>query len=155
MIRKFVNSIPVICLQRGSTRIYRLFAFRAPVQSRSERSLRCTSRELGRKNQDDRAGARQYGEGASRAEALVRRKRKRKEAEHRRESSGPTTNKLLAQWQGPYSIVRQVGAVNYEVDMSDKRKRYRTFHINMLKEWHKDEPADKKKEAVRTSTCSW
>ena len=44
-----------------------------------------------------------------------------------------STSKLLAQWQGPYSIVRRVGKVNYEVDLNDRRKRRRVFHINMLK----------------------
>lgn len=35
-----------------------------------------------------------------------------------------STNKLLAQWEGPYDILRKVGRVTYEVDMVDKRKRY-------------------------------
>ncbi len=46
------------------------------------------------------------------------------------------TNKLTAQWQGPYSVVQPMGRVNYKIDMHDKRKRYRTFHINMLRKWH-------------------
>ena len=33
-----------------------------------------------------------------------------------------STKKLLAQWQGPYPIVRKVGKVNYKVDMKDKSK---------------------------------
>ena len=47
-----------------------------------------------------------------------------------------STNKLRAQWQGPYTIKRKIGDTNYEVDMDDKGKRYRTFHVNMLKKWH-------------------
>ena len=47
-----------------------------------------------------------------------------------------TTSKLLAQWQGPYTITRRIGAVNYEVDMAGRRKRRRIFHINMLKPWN-------------------
>ena len=36
----------------------------------------------------------------------------------------PTSaSKLLARWQGPYKIVKKVGWVKYEVDMSDKKKR--------------------------------
>ena len=46
------------------------------------------------------------------------------------------TNKLMAQWQGPYSILRQVGPVTYEVDMFDRRKRRRILHVNMLRKWH-------------------
>ena len=47
-----------------------------------------------------------------------------------------STSKLTAQWQGPYQIVRAVGRVNYLVDMYDKRKRKRVFHVNMLRKWH-------------------
>ena len=50
-----------------------------------------------------------------------------------------TSNKLLAQWQGPYRILRRVGEVNYEVYMPDQRKRRAIFHINMLKKWHQPE----------------
>ena len=44
-----------------------------------------------------------------------------------------SSNKLLAQWQGPYRILRRVGKVNYEVVMPNKRKRRNVFHVNMLK----------------------
>ena len=49
-----------------------------------------------------------------------------------------TRSKLLASWQGPYQITKRVGLVNYmyQVDMHDKRKRFRIFHVNMLKEYH-------------------
>ena len=43
-----------------------------------------------------------------------------------------TSNKLLAQWQGPYRVLRRVGEVNYKVYMPDKRKRKAILHINML-----------------------
>ena len=46
-----------------------------------------------------------------------------------------TTNKLLAKWQGPYPVTRQITPVTYEVDMFDHKKRKRTLHINMLKKW--------------------
>ena len=46
------------------------------------------------------------------------------------------TSKLLAQWHGPYPVLRRLSAVNYEVDMYDKKKRRRIFHINMLRKWH-------------------
>ena len=32
-----------------------------------------------------------------------------------------SSNKLLAQWQGPYCVSRKVGKVNYEIDMPNKR----------------------------------
>ena len=47
-----------------------------------------------------------------------------------------TSNKLTAQWQGPYRVLRRIGAVNYQIDMHDTRKRKRVFHVNMLKKWH-------------------
>ena len=46
-----------------------------------------------------------------------------------------TTSKLTARWQGPYAIVKCVGKVNYLVNMQDRRKRHRVFHVNMLKKW--------------------
>ena len=46
-----------------------------------------------------------------------------------------STNKLLAQWQGPYVVLKQVGTVDYEIDMHDHRKRKRIFHVNMLREF--------------------
>ena len=47
-----------------------------------------------------------------------------------------STNKLLAEWCGPYPVIRQLGPVNYEVKMTDRRKQRRIFHINMLRQWH-------------------
>ena len=38
-----------------------------------------------------------------------------------------SSNKLLAQWQGPYEVLRKTGKVNYEIDMKDKKKRKRSF----------------------------
>lgn len=46
-----------------------------------------------------------------------------------------SSNKLLAQWQGPYSVVRQVGPVTYEISHPDKGKVSQVYHINLLKEW--------------------
>ena len=47
-----------------------------------------------------------------------------------------STNKLIAQWQGLYVVVRRLGKVNYEVEMKDKRKKRKIMHINMLRKWH-------------------
>ena len=47
-----------------------------------------------------------------------------------------STNRLQAEWQGPYTIQRQVGPVDYEINMSNKRKKLRVFHVNMLRHWH-------------------
>ena len=49
----------------------------------------------------------------------------------------PTSNnKLLAEWRGPYPVVRKVSDVNYEVKLTDGRRRNHIFHVNMLREWH-------------------
>ena len=45
-------------------------------------------------------------------------------------------NKLLAEWQGPYVITKKITDVTYEVCMSDRKKKRRIFHINMLAQWH-------------------
>ena len=47
-----------------------------------------------------------------------------------------STNKLLAEWRGPYPILRKVSDVNYEVKLTDGRKKKRILHVNMLREWH-------------------
>ena len=47
-----------------------------------------------------------------------------------------STNKLLAGWQGPYTVFRQVSPINYEIEITDARKKRRIFHINMLRQWH-------------------
>ena len=52
-----------------------------------------------------------------------------------------STSKLLAQWQGPYQVLKRMGKVTYLIDMHDKRKRKRIFHVNMLKEFHVHKPA--------------
>ena len=55
-----------------------------------------------------------------------------------------TSNKLFAQWQGPYRMLHRVGEANYEVHMPHKRKRKTIFHVNMLKRWYQPE-----------ATCMW
>eukprot|EP00731_Ephydatia_muelleri_P002369 Em0001g2369a len=47
-----------------------------------------------------------------------------------------TTDKLMAQWQGPYQVLAREGKVTYLVDMHDRKKRRRVFHVNMLKAFH-------------------
>ena len=47
-----------------------------------------------------------------------------------------STQKLFARWQGPYVIKKKIGEVTYQVDMWDKKKRYRVLHVNLLSKWH-------------------
>ncbi|KAK3891254.1 hypothetical protein Pcinc_004851 [Petrolisthes cinctipes] len=42
-------------------------------------------------------------------------------------------NKLLAQWKGPFEVVKKVNDLNYIVKIKGEAKR---FHINMLKEYY-------------------
>ena len=44
-----------------------------------------------------------------------------------------SADKLSAEWQGPYPIERKVSKVDYEVNMGDRRKKLRVFHVNMLR----------------------
>ena len=46
------------------------------------------------------------------------------------------SSKLLAQWQGPYEVVKLVGKANYLVEMPDRRKKKKVLHVNMLKKWN-------------------
>ncbi len=49
----------------------------------------------------------------------------------------PTSKqKLSTQWQGPYSIIKKINSVSYEVGMHDKAMSKRRFHVNMLQPYH-------------------
>ena len=58
-------------------------------------------------------------------------------------------NKLLAKWQGPYTVVRKLSSTTYEIEMLDKRNPRQVFHINLLKEWTTREPAPSQQLLVR------
>ena len=45
-------------------------------------------------------------------------------------------DKLHNEWQGPVTVTKKITDVPYEVDMGHGPKRYRTFHINGMKEWY-------------------
>ncbi|MCG8044622.1 MAG: RNase H-like domain-containing protein [Candidatus Thiodiazotropha endolucinida] len=45
------------------------------------------------------------------------------------------SNKLLAQWKGPFEVIEQVSPVDYVVQVGKYKKCQKSFHINMLKEW--------------------
>eukprot|EP00064_Thunnus_orientalis_P016885 superscaffoldBa00003444_g16958 len=65
------------------------------------------------------------------------------EARHREFQPGqkvllllPSSNsKLLAKWQGPYTILRKMGPVTYEIHHPVKKKAKQIYHVNLLKEW--------------------
>ncbi len=44
-------------------------------------------------------------------------------------------SKFLAIWQGPYTIVEQVGLVTYRVRQPGRRRVEQIYHINLLKKW--------------------
>ncbi|XP_029928572.1 uncharacterized protein LOC115374014 [Myripristis murdjan] len=58
-------------------------------------------------------------------------------------------NKLLAKWQGPYSIVRKLSSTTYEIEMPERRNPRQAFHINLLKEWKTREPPPSQQLFVR------
>ena len=43
------------------------------------------------------------------------------------------SNKLYAEWKGPFEVVEQVSPVDYVIQTGKRTKK--VFHINMLKEW--------------------
>ncbi|KAL1247871.1 hypothetical protein QQF64_023247 [Cirrhinus molitorella] len=45
-----------------------------------------------------------------------------------------SSNKLLAKWQGPYTVVQKMGPITYEIHHPDKGKSRQTYHVNLLKE---------------------
>ena len=48
----------------------------------------------------------------------------------------PTSNsKLMAQWQGPFKVIKKIGRTNYLIEMPHRRKSRRVYHINLLKKW--------------------
>ncbi|XP_033741736.1 uncharacterized protein LOC117328321 [Pecten maximus] len=46
------------------------------------------------------------------------------------------SSKMVAQWKGPYRVVRKVNDVNYEVNVGGRRKRV-VYHINLLRKYNK------------------
>ena len=45
------------------------------------------------------------------------------------------TKKFLRKWQGPFTVKRRIGQVNYEIVM-DNQGHTKVFHFNLLKKWH-------------------
>ena len=42
-------------------------------------------------------------------------------------------HRLLAQWRGPYEVMKRVSLVNYLIKQPDRRKKVQLYHINLLK----------------------
>ncbi|XP_048039104.1 uncharacterized protein LOC125263947 [Megalobrama amblycephala] len=50
-----------------------------------------------------------------------------------------SSSKLLAKWQGPFVVTRQLGELDYEVVRSDRRGARQIYHLNLLKKWNEAE----------------
>ena len=48
----------------------------------------------------------------------------------------PTSTNKVAERRGPYPVVWRVSDFNYEVRVTDSRRRKFIFHVNMLRQWH-------------------
>ncbi|XP_078581557.1 uncharacterized protein LOC144864980 [Branchiostoma floridae x Branchiostoma japonicum] len=49
----------------------------------------------------------------------------------------PSSNvKMEAEWQGPYTVTRKVGSVDYEIATPGKKKKSQILHVNLLKRWY-------------------
>ena len=44
-----------------------------------------------------------------------------------------STSKLLAQWQGPFRVIKKIGRVNNQIEMPHYRKKKQIYHTNLLK----------------------
>nr|XP_061833255.1 uncharacterized protein LOC133617337 [Nerophis lumbriciformis] len=51
-----------------------------------------------------------------------------------------SSSKLLAEWQGPFVVSRQVGDVDYEVRQCGRGLATQIYHLNLLKRWREAEP---------------
>ena len=51
-------------------------------------------------------------------------------------------NKLAAEWQRFYRIIKRVGEIDYVVHMHDRRRKNQLYHVNMLWKWQVCEPTD-------------
>ncbi|KAI3374507.1 hypothetical protein L3Q82_006322 [Scortum barcoo] len=58
-------------------------------------------------------------------------------------------NKLLAKWQGPYTVLKKLSPTTYEIEMLERRNPKQTFHINLLKEWKTQEVPPQQQMFVR------
>ena len=50
-----------------------------------------------------------------------------------------SSNKLLAQWKGPYKVIKRTSDVNYMIKVGREQKK---FHINMLKKYYPSKAED-------------
>ena len=44
------------------------------------------------------------------------------------------TEKLVAKWKGPYTVLQRIGKVNYDIETPGGQKDKKIFHMNMLKQ---------------------
>ncbi|KAL5516832.1 hypothetical protein EMCRGX_G002255 [Ephydatia muelleri] len=102
----------------------------APSQGSDESIVSYVLSVQERLAKSDGIGEEEPGAGSSRAEAVVRPTCKRTSVQRWRPGAGITTDKVTP--------------VTYEVNMHDKRKKKRIFHVNMLKEWN-----------MPTTVCLW
>ena len=49
------------------------------------------------------------------------------------------SNKLQAEWRGPYVVVRKSSPVDYVVNTGKRRRREQNLHVNLLKKWEERE----------------
>ena len=49
------------------------------------------------------------------------------------------SNKLLMHWKGPFKIVKKCNKMNYKIDLGHRKQ---TFHINLLKKYHRREQGE-------------
>ena len=67
-----------------------------------------------------------------------------------------SSNKLMAEWKGPFEVVRRVNKVDYVVRIGDKERMY---HVNMLRPFHERVQTEINSanlaESVEEETCTY
>ena len=66
-----------------------------------------------------------------------------------------STSKLLAQWQGPYRVLKKKGRTNYLTEMPHRRRKKWVFHINLLKKWEVPSSGSYSVEEVEEEFPDW
>ncbi|XP_062594005.1 uncharacterized protein LOC134255486 [Saccostrea cucullata] len=62
-----------------------------------------------------------------------------------------STSKLMAQWKGPYEVVKKVSPVDYKVRISKNKEP--VYHVNMLKEWFSRDSEEKCPKSSEVLAC--
>lgn len=134
-----MTTLPAVRIQRGLSGFNRILTLRAPVRTSGSRSTGYFEEDISGKT-DIISYVLKMREKIAATAAMAQCVQGRQKAWYDRCARTrcfqpgekvllllpSSENKLLAIWQGPYSVT-------YEVHMPDRRRKHQVFHVNMLK----------------------